>query len=175
MARKVLVLGSNFGGRTAALAVRAERHGDANVTFISPSDRFVINPSLIWLPFGDRSEEDLSFPVAPVLEDHHSEFVHAAATSLDPRAKLVRVGSTEYPYDYLIIATAYENDFSVAPGLGRGGNAVTITPLDDATEAGERWGGVFGESRRRRHWGHLGASCFGAAYEFLFNTAYQLK
>ena len=175
MARKVLVLGSNFGGLTAALAVRSELHGDVDVTVISPSDRFVFNPSLIWLPFGVRSEEDLSFPVGPVLEDHHIEFVHAAATSIDPATKVVRVGTTEYSYDYLIIATGYENDFSVAPGLGRGGNAVTITSLDDATEAGERWRKFLEKPGDVVIGATQGASCFGAAYEFLFNTAYQLK
>ncbi len=175
MTHKVLVLGSNFGGLTAALAVRSELHGDVEVTVISPSDRFVFNPSLIWLPFGVRSSEDLSFPVAPVLEEHHIEFVHAAATSLDPHLKVVRVGEREYSYDYLVIATGYENDFSVAPGLGRGGNAVTITSLEDALETGERWEAFVKNPGPVVIGATQGASCFGAAYEFLFNTAYQLK
>jgi len=55
MRKKVVVLGSNFAGLTAALSVRHELHGDVDVTVISPSDRFVFNPSLIWLAFGRRS------------------------------------------------------------------------------------------------------------------------
>ncbi len=62
MRKKVLVLGSNFGGLTAALAVRHELHGDVDVTVVSPSDRFLFNPSLIWLPFGKRSPQDITFP-----------------------------------------------------------------------------------------------------------------
>ena len=34
--KKVLVLGGNFGGLTAALAVKHELHGDVDVTVISP-------------------------------------------------------------------------------------------------------------------------------------------
>jgi len=49
---KVLVLGGNFGGLTAALAVKHELHGDVDVRVVSASDRFLFNPSLIWLPFG---------------------------------------------------------------------------------------------------------------------------
>ena len=31
------------------------------------------------------------------------------------------------PYDYLVIATGYVNDFDVIPGIGPGGNAYSIT------------------------------------------------
>ena len=48
--KKVLVLGGNFAGLTAALAVHSELHGDVDVRVVSASDRFLFNPSLIWLP-----------------------------------------------------------------------------------------------------------------------------
>jgi hypothetical protein len=38
-----------------------------------------------------------------------------------------------------VIATGYRNNFGVVPGLGPGGNAYTITTLDDAIHAGEGW------------------------------------
>jgi NADH dehydrogenase FAD-containing subunit len=37
--KKVLVLGGNFGGLTAALAVKHELHGDVDVRVVSASDR----------------------------------------------------------------------------------------------------------------------------------------
>src|SRR5438552_3599069 len=79
MRKKVLVLGSNFGGLTAALAVKHELHGDVDVQVISAEDRFVFNPSLIWLPFGKRSAEDITFPVALTFEEHGIDFLHAEA------------------------------------------------------------------------------------------------
>ncbi len=63
--KKVLVLGGNFGGLTAALAVQHELHGDVDVRVVSASDRFLFNPSLIWLPFGTRAAGDITFPLAP--------------------------------------------------------------------------------------------------------------
>jgi sulfide:quinone oxidoreductase len=175
MRKKVLVLGSNFGGLTAALAVKHELHGDVDVTVISPSDLFVFNPSLIWLPFGKRSPQDLSFPVTPTLEHHGIEFVHHAAESIDSTARTVSAGGQSYPYDYLVIATGYRNDFDVAPGLGPGGNAVTITTLEDAVHAGERWKALLDDPGPVVVAATQRASCFGAAYEFLFNAAYHLK
>lgn len=51
----VVVLGSNFGGLTAALAVKHDLGAAVGVTVVSPADRFLFTPSLIWLLFGKRS------------------------------------------------------------------------------------------------------------------------
>jgi hypothetical protein len=58
----VLVLGTKFGGLTAALAVHHELRGDVDVTVVANDDRFLFNPGLIWLPFGKRDRADITFP-----------------------------------------------------------------------------------------------------------------
>src|SRR5437870_4280604 len=103
--KKVLVLGGNFGGLTAALAVTRELHGDVDVRVVSASDHFLFNPSLIWLPFGKRRAADITFPLAPTFEAHGIDFIHAEATDLDLAAKKVAVTGGVYGYDYLVIAT----------------------------------------------------------------------
>jgi sulfide:quinone oxidoreductase len=137
--KKVLVLGGNFGGLTAALAVSHELHGDVDIRMISASDRLVFNPSLIWLPFGKRRPADITFPLAPTFEDHGIEFTHAEATGIDLASQKVTAATCVYDYDYLVIATGYRNNFGAVPGLGADGNAYTITTLDDANRAGEGW------------------------------------
>jgi len=176
MVSKVVVLGSNFGGLTTALAVKHELGDEVGVTVISPSERFLFTPSLIWVPFGKRSLEQISFRVDRTLDEHGIEFVHEAATAVDPVSKTVTTESgASYSYDYLVVATGYRNDFESVPGIGPGGNAATITTASDAFEAARGW------SRFLENPGDIvigatqGAGCFGAAYEFLFNTAYQLK
>src|SRR5262252_1633982 len=99
--KKVLVLGGNFGGLTAALAVSHELHGDVDVRVVSASDRFLFNPSLIWLPFGKRNPTDITFPLAPTFEEHGVDFVHAEATRLDLAAHKVETSAGVYDYDYL--------------------------------------------------------------------------
>ncbi|GAB1692812.1 NAD(P)/FAD-dependent oxidoreductase [Krasilnikovia sp. M28-CT-15] len=177
MRKRVLVLGSNFGGLTAALAVKHELHGDVDVTVVSPGDRFLFNPSLIWLPFGKRSPEDITFPVAPTFEGHGIEFVHAEATAIDPEAKTVTVADgtatgKAYGYDYLVIATGYRNRRDIVPGFD---NAVTITTLPDAIKAGEAWRRFLDNPGPVVVAATQGAGCFGAAYEFLFNMSHQLR
>jgi sulfide:quinone oxidoreductase len=173
--KKVLVLGGNFGGLTAALAVRHELHGDVDVTVVSASDRFLFNPSLIWLPFGKRSPGDITFPLAPTFESHGVDFVHAEATNLDLAAHKVDTTAGAHAYDYLVIATGYRNNFDVVPGLGPGGNAHTITTLDDAVHAGEGWQRFLDRPGDIVIGAAQGAGCFGAAYEYLFNVSHQLR
>lgn len=173
--KKVLVLGGNFGGLTAAITVKHELHGDVDVTVVSTSDEFLFTPSLIWVPFGKRTRADITFKVGPTFEEHQVDFVHAEATAIDPEARRVETTAGPQDYDYLVIATGYRNRFEVIPGLGEGGNAHTITTMDDAMRAAEGW------AQFREKPGDVvigatqGAGCFGAAYEFLFNTSYQLK
>ena len=99
--KKVLVLGGNFGGLTAALAVTHELHGDVDVRVVSASERFLFNPSLIWLPFGKRRPADITFPLTPTFEAHGIDFVHAEVTALDLASRKVTATSGVYGYDYL--------------------------------------------------------------------------
>ena len=46
---KVVVLGGNFAGLTAALSVKQELGSEVDVTVVSTSDRFQFNPSFIWI------------------------------------------------------------------------------------------------------------------------------
>ena len=174
MRKKVLVLGGTFGGMTAALTVKHELNGDVDVTVLSASGRFLFNPSLIWLPFGKRDPQDITFPIAPTLEDHGIDFVHAAATAIDPLAKRVTADNgSAYAYDYLVIATGYRNKDDVVPGYKE--NANTITTLAEAERTARAWQRYLKDPGDIVVAATQGAGCFGAAYEFLFNTSYQLK
>ena len=105
MAPKVLVLGSNFAGLTAALAVKHELQDDVEVTVISKDDHFIFNPSFIWIPFGKRTPADITFPVAPTFEAHQVDFIHAEATRIDPQHQQVQTTNGNHDFDYLVIAT----------------------------------------------------------------------
>ena len=171
MTPKVLVLGGNFAGLTAAITLRRELGQDVDVTLLSKSSRFVFYPSLIWLPFGKRTSGDISVPIGRMLEARGIHFIHAEARTIDPAARTVASSAGTHDYDYLVVATGFVNDFDVVPGLGPGGNAYSITALDSAVDAAE--GARFVNEPGPVVVATQGAACFGAAYEFAFNTAYQ--
>lgn len=172
MRKRVLVLGGNFGGLAAALEVKHELMHDVDVTVVSAADRFLFTPSLIWLPFGKRRQADITFPLAPTFEAHGVEFVHAEATAIDPVGRRVQTTAGAYDYDYLVVATGYRNVADAVPGFE---NAYTITTLDEAVRAGAGWREFRDDPGPVVIGAMQGAGCFGAAYEFLFNTAYQLR
>jgi NADH dehydrogenase FAD-containing subunit len=146
-----------------------------DVTVLSKSDQFLFNPSLIWVPFGKRKARDLVFPLAKTFESHGVRFIHGEATQIDPKAQQVTSSNGQLEYDYLVIATGYLNDFSIIPGLGSDGNAFSITYLDGAVDAAEGWNRFLENPGPLVVGATQGAACFGAAYEFVFNAAYQLK
>src|SRR5258708_39468073 len=118
--KKVLVLGGNFAGLTAALGVRRELHGDVDVRVVSASDKFLFNPSLIWLPFGKRRPADITFPLAPTFESHGIDFVHAEATALDLDGRKVTTTGGAYRYDPPVIATRHRKNLRALPCFGPG-------------------------------------------------------
>ncbi|MDA8276835.1 MAG: FAD-dependent oxidoreductase [Actinomycetota bacterium] len=173
--KKVVVVGGNFGGLTGAIAIKHDLGDDVNVTVVATEDRFIFNPSLIWLPFGKRSVGDVTFALDPTFDANGVHFVHATATEFDLKSQVVKTTAGNFTYDYLVIATGYRNDFSVADGLGPEGNAYTITTLGDAIEAGKGWRRFLEEPGDIVVGASQGAGCFGAAYEYLFNVSHQLR
>lgn len=173
MTVKAVVLGGNFAGLNAAIHLKHHLKDDIDVTVISASDEFLFNPSLIWLPFGKRTAADITFKLDPTFTEEGVHFVHAEATLISPEGKRVTAGGRDYDYDYLVIATGYRNDMSVIDGLVENSN--TITTLPTAEKTGVAWQRFLDNPGPIVIGATQGAGCFGAAYEFLFNTAYQLK
>lgn len=174
MTKKVVVLGANFGGLTAALSLKKELKRDVEVTVVSGRDYFLFNPSLIWLPFGKRNEGNVTFKVAPTFEKGGVHFINTAAKEIKPATKQVDLANGQsLDYDYLVIATGTRNKPEHVPGLFE--NTSTITTLGDAEGAGREWKKYLDNPGDIVIAATQGASCFGAAYEFLFNTSYQLK
>lgn len=174
MRKKVLVLGSNFGGLTAAISIKQQLEGDVDVTVLSDRDFFLYNPSLIWLPFGGRRREDITFPVAPTFAEHGVEFIQKAAAKIEPDLnQVIDVDGTIHSYDYLVIATGTKNDWGRVDGLRD--NSGTIVTIDDAEKSATQWRTFLDKPGDIVIGATQGASCFGAAYEYLFNVSYQLR
>lgn len=174
-AARIVVVGSNFAGLTAAVELKEELP-DCEVVVISRSEDFLFMPSLIWLPFGLRTRADITFPLRPVLEKKGVVFHHAEVTALDLPGRQVISSHGAERYDFLVIATGPKLNYAAVKGLGpRGGHTQSIFSLEDAEQAGVAFGRFLEEPGPVVIGAVQGASCFGAAYEFLFNFSYQLR
>lgn len=179
----VVILGGSFAGLTAAYELKRQLRNNVQVTVIDKNENFVFIPSLIWVPFGWRTPEQISFPLRPALERKGVEFQHAVARKIDPERQEVEVSPVNAAervetmrYDYLLIATGPYVQFDAVPGLGpHGGFTESICTADHAVRAGKAWKEFLKSPGPVMVGATQGAACYGAAYEFVFNLEYALR
>lgn len=175
--QRVVVLGSSFAGLTAALEIRKHLDDQHEVVVLDPRDHFTFIPSLIWLPFGMRTADDVTFPLAPLYERKEIRFVNDAAETIELGARRVTTaGGEEIDYDRLLVATGPRLAFEKVAGLGpAAGYTQSVCNLDHAQFAGEAWERFLENPGPVVVGTAQGGSCFGASYEFLFNVKHRIK
>ena len=63
--KRAVIVGSSFAGLTAAFELRKRLDAAHEVVVIEPREHFTFIPSLIWVPFGMRDPEDVTFELEP--------------------------------------------------------------------------------------------------------------
>lgn len=176
MPYRVVVLGGSFAGLTAAFDLKRILKDEVDVTVVSRADKFWFIPSLIWVPFGRRRAEHISFDLRPALEPKGIRFYHEAATRILPDENRVETENRVLDYDYLIIATGPAYNFNLIPGLGpRDGHTQSVCNIHEALEAQQAWQTFLKDPGPIVVGATQLASCFGAAYEVVFNVEHALR
>ena len=176
-AQRVLVLGSSFAGMTAALELRKHLDDQHEIVVLDPREDFTFIPSLIWLPFGIRDAEDVTFPLQPLYDRKGIRFVAEAAARIDAVAHTVTTTSGEViSYDRLLVATGPRLAFERIPGLGpETGHTQSVCNLEHAEMARTAWEDFAKDPGPVVIGTAQGGSCFGASYEFLFNVHHRIR
>jgi sulfide:quinone oxidoreductase len=175
--KNILVLGSNFGGATAALELKRKLKNRANVSVVSPNPDFTFIPSMIWIPFGRREMKDISFPIRPVMEKKGIKFIQDVATEINPEENYVKTEKHgDIHYDYLVVSTGVQMDFSILDNLHpKDGYIENIVIPKFAVRAHEKFNALVNNPGPVVVGASQGASCMGAAYEYLFNMDKALR
>lgn len=193
---RVVVLGAGISGHTAAVFLRKWLKKNDEVVVISPQPTYNWIPSNIWVGVGIMSKEQVLFPLAPVYKKHGIDFKQAKAVALYPEGKgtdnraMVEIewtldgnqGRREFiAYDFLINATGPKLNFEATSGLGPGKNSLSVCTASHAEETAR----VFLEKVERMKRGekqrfvvgvgHGGATCEGAAFEYVVNLEFELR
>jgi sulfide:quinone oxidoreductase len=170
---KILVIGGNFAGFTAAILLKNKLKDKAAITLVDRNEKFLFIPSLIWVPFKRREVSEISVDRRSVLEKKGVQFIQTVALRVDPDEKIVYTEKGEMPYDELVIATGPKVNFDVAPGI-----------REFATYIGTPAGAMDARAKLEEFKKEPGAivigatqdaGCMGAAYEFLFNMEKWLR
>jgi sulfide:quinone oxidoreductase len=103
-AARITVVGAGFAALTGIRELR-RRLPDATISLVAPDPEFVYLPSLIWVPFGLRSGEQLRHDLRPVLKTLNVDYVQARATGLAPDGRTLLTDTGPVENDALLIAS----------------------------------------------------------------------
>lgn len=127
---KITVAGAGFAALTGIKGLRKQLP-DAELTLVAPKAEFIYLPSLIWVPFGMRSGDDLRFDIQPLLKKLNVSLVQGSVTGISDDGRVLKTDNGEVENDALLIATG-GRFIKKLPGIE---NAITICEGIDAAES----------------------------------------
>lgn len=170
----IVIIGAGIGGMPAAYEMRETLPKEHRITVVNATNYFQFVPSNPWVAVGWREREQITLPIAPLLERRGIGFVAKAVSAIEAETSRITLdGGATLDYDYLVITTGPKLSFAEVPGAGpvaEGGGGLThsICSVDHAQAF---WGDYqkFLDDPGPVVVGAMpGASCFGPAYEFAF-------
>ncbi|HUS09174.1 MAG TPA: NAD(P)/FAD-dependent oxidoreductase [Pyrinomonadaceae bacterium] len=134
--RRILILGSGFGGLYTALHLekKLRRYSDVELTLVNRENFFLFTPMLHEVAAGDLDLTHIVNPVRKLLRRTH--FFNGDIKRIDLKERRVIVAHSddnhdhELAYDYLVLALGSVTNFYNLPGLAE--NALTMKSLSDA-------------------------------------------
>ena len=174
---QIVIVGGSFGGLTTAHRLRRllprER---SDITVVSRDDKFYFIPALPWVTMGQRTLDQISFPIQRSLRAGKIDCIIGEVERIDPQAQEVLIEGESLAYDILVIATGHRSANESVPGLGPfDGPGHSLMSPREAVEAGEAWQEFLDNSGPIVIGCAPGASCLGPAYEFAFEVDHALK
>jgi NADH:ubiquinone reductase (H+-translocating) len=119
---RVVIIGGGFGGLFAAQHLKDK---PVEVTLIDRTNHHLFQPLLYQVATAMLSPADIAQPIRAILKDAKNvRVVMGTVETIDTAAKAVHTHTSEYPYDYLIVATGARHSYfgndqweAYAPGL----------------------------------------------------------
>ena len=193
---KVVVLGAGIAGHTASALLKKKLGKKHEVVVVTPNAYYHRIPSNIWVGVGRMTVDDVRFKLDKRYKKAGIVYKQAKAVSFHPEGDSTtdkgfvtieytgqdRVGEVEkVDYDFLVNATGPMLKFAATEGLGPGNHTVSVCSYDHAAEAWEKLQESFAKMEKGEKQkfligvGHPGATCQGAAFEYILNVAYEIK
>ncbi len=102
--KRVTVIGAGFGGLTAARKLRLSDKS-LDITLVAPRPEFIYLPSLIWIPSGRRSPEDVTIDLHHFFDKYDIRYHQGSATGLEDFGRTLVTDRGKVENDALLIAS----------------------------------------------------------------------
>ncbi|MEB8430989.1 FAD-dependent oxidoreductase [Cocleimonas sp. KMM 6892] len=129
MAQEITIIGAGFAALTAIREIRKSDQ-DIKITLIAPKAEFIFLPSLIWIPSGQRTGDDLRINLDAFFKKHNIHFFAGSVTAIQDGGRTVITDNGEIKNDALIIASG-GRFIKKLPGIE---HAITICEGIEAAE-----------------------------------------
>ncbi len=180
--KKVLVLGSGFGGVYALrrMVKRLNGRQDIEITMLSDENLFVFSPLLHEVATGAIEPRHVALPVRRLPRPGDFTFVQTHVEEIDLNNRKVTTDAGKFDYDYLILGLGSVRDMS---GLKiKGGQIFTLKSLSDARQIKNHIIGLFEKASMERDperqkqlltfvisgGGYIGVQLIAALRDFIF-------
>lgn len=100
----IAIVGAGFAACKAVKTLRKQGF-EGRISLLAPRAELFYFPSLIWVPAGKRSHEDLTVPLHDFLRRNRVDFIETRVTGLQPEQKRLVHEHGELDYDGLLIAS----------------------------------------------------------------------
>ncbi len=129
MTTKITIIGAGFAALTAIKEIR-KRDKHIGITLIAPKAEFIYLPSLIWIPSGQRSGDDLRIDLIAFFKKNNVTFHAGMVTGIKDEGRTVITDNGDIQNDALLIASG-GRFIKKLPGIE---NAITICEGIEAAE-----------------------------------------
>ena len=114
--RTIVILGGGVGGLVASNELRKRLGRGHRIVLVDKETCHVFAPSFTWVMLGWREPPRISRKLG-LLTKKGIEYVNAEAFEIDPGNRLVKTGSGDFAYDYLVVALGAGLNPQAVPGL----------------------------------------------------------
>ena len=104
MTPKITIIGAGFAALTAIKEIR-KHNKEADITLISPKAEFIYLPSLIWIPSGRRTADDLRIDLSDFFKKCHIKHHAGMVTAIKNGGRTVVTDNGDIENDALLIAS----------------------------------------------------------------------
>lgn len=104
LTNKITIIGAGFAALTAIKTLR-KRSKTCEITLIAPKAEFIYMPSLIWIPSGKRSADDLRIDLASFFNKNNINFHAGTVESVKDAGRTVVTENGEISNDALLVAS----------------------------------------------------------------------